>query len=314
MRGIYLVANNHSEAHCANLVYSIRQSGCRLPIRLIPFGGKSVRSQQILSEVEVVELGSFSAEAHGFIGELKSVLTQCPTGFLHRFLAWFGDWDEFLYSDNDVVALMNWERLFDFLPGFDVVHADTEYTTKGRFNYQAPTEVEAIFGDGALLSAFTAGHFLSRRDERLVADMRHAIEWFRAHPRVPVKHDQALLHVASLLGRWKMLNLCREPHHWLSSWAGDYQNPLALLQALQGSPACAGSHLHFSGGTPSGAEPIHDFLTANLTSDRRKRYLFCKCISSLSGWRLTSDWCARIRRGIIRRWRAWRAHDNSDSP
>jgi hypothetical protein len=32
-------------------------------------------------------------------------------GFFTAFLAWFTDWDEIIYSDNDIVALMNWERL-----------------------------------------------------------------------------------------------------------------------------------------------------------------------------------------------------------
>jgi hypothetical protein len=33
-RRIYLVANRTSSEHCRNLIYSIRQCGCRLPIRI----------------------------------------------------------------------------------------------------------------------------------------------------------------------------------------------------------------------------------------------------------------------------------------
>ena len=53
-KGIYLVANKKSEALCANLIYSIRESGCKLPIRIIHFGGEKIKSSFILNEVELV--------------------------------------------------------------------------------------------------------------------------------------------------------------------------------------------------------------------------------------------------------------------
>src|SRR5690554_1327402 len=104
-RGIYLVANYKSQDMCENLVFSIRNSNCQLPIRLIHFGGKEINSSYLLSQVEVVYFQSFPTEAKEFIFNLKSVLNDCPMGFLYRFLALFSDWDEFIYSDNDVVAL-----------------------------------------------------------------------------------------------------------------------------------------------------------------------------------------------------------------
>ena len=134
-RGIYLVANLKSQALCENLIYSIRQSGCGLPIKLIHFGGDKVNSAYILSQVELIEISSFPEEGIKFIDNLQTVLTDCPRGYLHRFLAWFGEWDEFIYSDNDIVALMNWEELFTYMPGYDLVHSDEEYLTKGRFNH-----------------------------------------------------------------------------------------------------------------------------------------------------------------------------------
>ena len=134
-RGIYLVANRKSEEMCENLIHSIRASGCTLPIRLIHFGGKDIRAPYILSQAEFLYYDDFPAEAKQIIADLRSVLTECPLGFLYRYLAWFGDWDEFIYSDNDIVALTNWENLFDYLDDNDLVHADEEYTTKGCFNF-----------------------------------------------------------------------------------------------------------------------------------------------------------------------------------
>jgi hypothetical protein len=268
-------------------------SGCRLPIRLIPFGGDPVASERILREVELVAPTSFPEEAGSLLEELTPLLTSCPGGYLRRFLAWFGDWDEFIYSDNDVVATMNWEELFEHLPGFDLVHADEEYRTGGAYNYRQPAELERAFGKGALLSAFTAGHMLVKRDLRMVDDMRRAARWFRENPDIPLKHDQALLHVASLLGSWKALNLCRPPHNWGSSWAGDYGNTLAVVHRIAAGRRV--SHIHYSGGHVRLSAPIEDFATAYLSSSQRTRALAGAALRELAGLPRIRHVCGRIR-------------------
>lgn len=267
-RGIYLVANLNSQVICENLIYTIRDSGCILPIRLISFGGPPVNSPYILSEADPYSLSNFPNEAIEFINQLRTVLTDCPFGFLYRFLAWFGDWDEFIYSDNDVVALMNWENLFYFLEEYNIVHADEEYTTQGRFNYYKPEAIEQNFGTGSLLSAFTAGHFVCQKNKTFVNDMLNAVKWYKQNPDVAKKHDQALMHVASLMGGWKILNLCRAPHNWLSTWAGDYKNTLSVIHGIQ-SQNVRISHIHYSGGAPSGIKPIDELLYSSLSVKSR---------------------------------------------
>lgn len=297
-RGIVLVANHKSQSMCENLIYSIRKSGCTLPIRLIHFGGKPINSNYILAEAEFLTIDNFSSDAQNFIKNLRSVLTYCPLGFLYRFLAFFSDWDEIIYSDNDIVALTNWEVMFDYLADYDIVHADEEYTTQGKFNYEKPEEIKEVFGNHALESALTAGHFAARVQPIFIDDLNKAVEWFRANSDIPKKHDQALLHIASLIGKWRMLNLCKEPYNWLSSWSGDYKNSLDLIQAIQGnyiqqtvsytdwlkSTTASSkwklrdndivkyypiSHIHYSGGSLRGNVPIEDLLYSNISDKKR---------------------------------------------
>lgn len=286
-RGIYLVANLKSELFCENLISSIRRSGCTLPIRLIHFGGEPVRSGYILGEVEPVDLKKLPEQAYDLIAQLQQVLTDCPRGFLLRFLSWFGDWDEFIYSDNDIVALCNWEILFNYLSDHDLVHADREYMTQGKFNYIEPDVVTSTFGPESLNSAFTAGHFAVRRDPRFIDDLYKAIEWFRANPSVAKKHDQSLLHIASLIGKWDLINLCKPPYNWLSSWAGDYSNGLSLIHALQIGNMLEKrsniSHIHYSGRTPSGTQPIDEFLFSYSGQKFRLRSLIMNGSMELSG-------------------------------
>jgi hypothetical protein len=283
-RGIYLVANLNSEDLCENLIFSIRKTGCQLPIRVIHFGGKPIQSNYILSNAEHILPESFPQQAIAFIDDLQSVLTECPRGFLNRFLALFGDWDEFIYSDNDIVALCNWEIFFDYLKDSDLVHADEEYITDGKFNYNKVNEVKQIFGEDAMLSAFTAGHFAAKRSDSFIDSIMDAIAWFKQNPSLPKKHDQALLHIASLLGGFKMKNLCREPHHWMSSWAGDYQGSFDLISKIQQkgfSPSI--SHLHYSGGQPTGTRPIEDLLYAKADKSTRLQQIVKAGLKELSG-------------------------------
>lgn len=281
-RGIYLVANHNSQRMCENLVFSIRNTGCSLPIRIVHFGGKRLNSSYVLKEAELVFFESASSQAKEFINNLRSVLTDCPLGYLYRYLAWFSDWDEFIYSDNDIVALCNWEILFDYLNDNDLVHADEEYTTNGRFNYEKPENVKAIFGNNALETAITAGHICVRKHPRMINDFNEAIDWFKHHPDIPQKHDQSLLHIASLLGNWKVLNLCKS-QQWLSSWAGDYRNSLHLIQQIQKQHSSI-SHIHYSGGTPNGDLAIQDLLFSNQNDKGRMKRLAGIAVHHFSGY------------------------------
>lgn len=294
-RGVYLVANRNSEEICENLVYSIRESGCNLPIRLIHFGGEAIRSSYLVNQAELLYYEGFSDEAKAFIANLRSVLTDCPLGFLYRYLAWFSDWDEFIYADNDIVALCNWEVLFGYLDNYELVHADEEYTTGGIYNYDKPASIKAIFGEVALESAITAGHLVVKRSPKMIVDISNAVEWFKNNPDIPKKHDQSLLHIAALLGNWNSLNLCKPPHNWLSSWAGDYKNSLHLIQSIQLNETKI-SHIHYSGGTPKGNLPIQDLLFSRDKEQGRLIKLAFVCLRFLSKYENLSSQYRRAKK------------------
>lgn len=329
-KGIVLVANLKSQWYCENLIFSIRKSGCTLPIRLIHFGGEPVNSEKILKEVEFLTVDNFPEEAKAFIANLRSIITDCPMGFLYRFLAWFSDWDEFIYSDNDIVALMNWDHLFEFANDYDLVHADEEYTTQGIFNYLLPDKIEEIFGKGSLSTAMTAGHLLVKKNPQMIADMNTAVEWFKQNPDIPKKHDQSLLHVAALLGNWKLLNLCKPPYNWLSSWSGDYKNSLDLIQAIQSreqrktdsfkkwfsylsevskkeyeeaaskNKTVSISHLHYSGRGRLGADAIDDLMYSSQSNENRMMQFLKVQVADLFYVTYTKRQIKRVKRYLKR--------------
>lgn len=294
-RGIFLVANRNSSEHCHNLIFSIRECGCGLPIRVLPYGGEPLVLEGGLADVRVLTESDFPAEGQAFVGELRRRMPMCSPGLLARFLAWFGEFDEFLYSDNDIVAMMNWEDLFAFLADDELVNADWEYRTGGIFNLQQPARFEELMGGGALEQAVTAGHFLCRREAHQISDLLAALAWMEAHPEVPKWHDQALLLVAVVLGKWKALNLCKPPHGWASSWAGDYRNLFDVVRTIQAKRQPL-SHLHYSGGAPTGAGPVEELLFANLPTQERNRKL-------LGALAMESTGVGRVKRKVRREWK-----------
>jgi hypothetical protein len=287
-RGIYLVANRVSSEHCHNLLYTIRQCGCRLPVRILPYGGEPLVLRERFEDVALVAVEDFPSEGREFVAELGRRMPQCSAGLLRRFLCWFGEFDDFLYSDNDIVALMNWEEMFGFLgdsgPGnYELVHADREFTTYGAFNARQPERFEELLGPGALDRAITAGHFLCRRARHQVEDLLRGVSWMEAHPEVVKWHDQALLHVTLALAKWRVLNLCKPPHSWGCSWAGSYKNSFDVLRAVQGASHQPISHLHYSGGNPNGTAPVHELLYSNLPATERNRQLLRAMVREGSG-------------------------------
>jgi len=275
--------NSKSSSQAGNL------SGCESPVVLDPrWDG-----------VKLLALRDFPAEGLAFLTELKGRIRKCNPGHLRRFLCWFGEFDEFLYSDNDIVALMNWEELFPYLEDYEVVHADTEFTTGGKFNMERPDRFEELMGAGALQVAMTAGHFLCRRSARHPADLLAGLTWMEAHPEVPMWHDQTLLHVTMVLGQWRVLNLCKQPHGWASSWAGDYKNVLDLIGTIQVKRQSI-SHLHYSGGIASGTEPIDELLLSSLPVKKRNRKLLRALLWRASGLRAVQSQIRRVKHKIKR--------------
>jgi hypothetical protein len=296
-RGIYLVANRQSEAPCNNLIASIRRCGCQLPIRVIPYGGSPAVLDARWDGVQHLSMGDFSREALAFFRELETRIPECNPGHLRRFLCWFGEFDEFLYTDNDIVALMNWEELFTYLENYDLLHADYEFKIAGKFNLREPRQFEELMGKGSLEAAFTAGHFLCRRSPRHPADLLAGLAWMEAHRELHIWHDQTLLHVTLVLAKWRALNLCRPPHNWASSWAGDYKDVLELVRTIQVEHRPI-SHIHYSGGAGSVARPINELQWSSLPLEERNRRQLWALLRQTLGFEEMDRQVGRVRRKV----------------
>ena len=154
-------------------------------------------------------------------------------------------------------------------------------------------------GPGTLESAVTAGHFLCRRSPRHTADLLAGLGWMEAHPDIPIWHDQTLLHVTLALAKWRVLNLCKPPHNWASSWAGDYKNVLELIRTIQVERRPI-SHMHYSGGIGTVAHPINELLLSSLPGKERSRRLLRTLSREALGIQAIDRQLVRVRRKIGR--------------
>jgi hypothetical protein len=280
-RGIYLVANQISSDLCHNLIYTIRQCGCRLPIRVIPFGGEPIRVDPSLEDVKLLRLDDFPAEGLAFVSELKRRI-PCRPGWLHRYLAWFGEFAEFIYSDNDVIALTNWENLFPYLAACELVHADHQFRDGARFNWVQPDRIEALLGPDALDRAINSGHFVCRPSPYQLTDLMTALHWMEAHRELHKWQDQVLLNAAVALGKWQVLNLCKPPHNWSNSSANHYQNLFDVFRSVQVDRKPI-SHIHYAGYNPVGTRPVDELIFTNLPITERNRKLLWALAREKSG-------------------------------
>lgn len=271
-----------------------------LPIRVINFGGKKYKRNDTAKDVELCHLSEFGIEACNFVENLSRSLPDCNSGYLKRYFAWFGEFDEFLYSDNDIVAVSDWSKLFEYLTDHTLVHADKEFATNGQFNFKDAPAVEKILGKDVHVQALTAGHFLCRKETKHIDDISAALDWMIEHANLVKLHDQTLLQVACIMGGWKKINLCRPPYNWGSSWHGDYKNTLDILQAIQRGVSI--SHIHYSGYTPFGVQPVEELLMSNMGNAPRVRKQFANTAREILGVNVMLQVLSRVSRKVKRIW------------
>ena len=118
-----------------------------------------------------------------------------------------------------------------------------------------------------------------------------------SHRDLLIWQDQVLLHVTLLVAEWRVLNLCKPPHNWASSWAGDYKDVLELVRTIQVERRPI-SHLHYSGRIGTGLRPIDELLWSSLTAKERNRKLLWALLRQASGGEALARQMSRAERKI----------------
>lgn len=110
INGIYLLANDRAIEWLIAALASIRAKGCTLPICIIPFDENIQKLRGLAAKYDLTFLEDDS------FARLEQLGSEFTTPLIYirmwrKFAMFWGPFENFIYSDVDIVALMNWDEI-----------------------------------------------------------------------------------------------------------------------------------------------------------------------------------------------------------
>ena len=226
-RGIYITANDKVTDHAIALINSIRVHDLDTPIVLIPYDDNYHKVAEILKERHGVRV----YEDLEFIDRLSNRLHEIfggdffarPNQFRKQ-ACWFGEFDEFLYIDTDIVVF---EKLIDNLDYFsecDFLSCDYQHLG-GINNVFTPKVIkDEIFTQNELRDIFNGGFWASKKGLISEQDLYDTFSECAAHPDYfdfsQKTSDQPIINYMILKRIARRFNIVRRPKGAPGNWAG----------------------------------------------------------------------------------------------
>ncbi len=261
-RGIYITANDKVADHAIALLNSIRAYDTETPVVLIPYDEnyhevasilKSRFNVTVYKDLEFID--KLSKRLHSTFGEN---FFARPNQFRKQ-ACWFGEFDEFLYIDTDIVVF---EKIIDNLDHFDKYDfLSCDYQHRGGIkNVFSQTVVnENVFNLGELQDIFNGGWWASKKGLISEQDIYETFTECAAHPEyfdfTQKTSDQPIINYMILKRIQKRFNLVNLDDQVPGSWAGSthfiregnvlfdpsYDRPLQYLHwaGVRIEPGCA---------------------------------------------------------------------------
>lgn len=265
---IFSMANRHMRLEFLAMERSLRATGCRLPLTVIPFGEPDFDLPPGASWMD--------------ISPYKTLLAPWKTGsaafrklsiFLQRGAVFF---------DADIIHLQNPEEwLAGFSPDQFVV-ADTE-VFKNKWTFTPRTaEVFRWTSSNWQLSNFNSGFFAFENrqltEDAIAAAFAASESDFLINSPTPGEQS-ALNYLVFRLG-WKVVNVCLPPYSLESTMSVDYGDNYRELLGLPNSAP----FIHFAGGGRVLDEPIAELMLSHLSAEEaaemKNRFLERKRLDS----------------------------------
>ncbi len=226
-RGIYITANDQVIDHAIALLNSIRLYDPNVPVVIIPYDNNYQEVAKILSD-------RFSVTVYpdlDFIERLSQKLYDIfGAGFFARpnqfrkQACWFGEFDEFLYIDTDIVVFEKIADNLDALQEYDFLCCDYQHSG-GIQNVFSQQVIEAgIFTEADLKDIFNGGFWASKKNLITEQDLYNTFAECAAHPEYfdfsQKTSDQPIINYMMLKKIPKRFNLVRKDGKAPGSWAG----------------------------------------------------------------------------------------------
>lgn len=226
-RGIYITGNDRVIEQAIAFLNSIRLYDQETPITLIPYDNNYQQIAQILKDKYEVNL----YQDLEFIERLSQKLYDIfgdkffarPNQFRKQ-ACWFGEFDEFLYIDTDIVVFEKIIDNLDYFKDYDFLCCDYQHKA-GIRNVFNPIVIENnIFTETELLDIFNGGFWASKKGLLSEQDIYETFAECAAHPEYfdfSLKtSDQPIINYMILKRVQRRFNLVRKYEKAPGNWGG----------------------------------------------------------------------------------------------
>ncbi|HAC66163.1 MAG TPA: methionine synthase [Cyanothece sp. UBA12306] len=226
-RGIYITANDKVIEQAIALLKSIRFYDQDTPIVLIPYDD----NYEVIAEYLNKDYGVTLYPDLEFIERLSQKLQSIfgddffarPNQFRKQ-ACWFGEFDEFLYIDTDIVVFKKIIEDLDYFTDYDFICYDYQHKA-GIRNVFSPKIIEDnVFTEQELKDMFNGGFWASKKSlisENKIYDIFREcaanIDYFDFSYKTS---DQPIINYMILKTIKRRLNLAHQKDKYPGNWAG----------------------------------------------------------------------------------------------
>ena len=226
-QGVYIVANDKVIEQAIALLNSIRKYDTDVPVVMIPFDDSYQQVAKVLADKHRVTL----YPDLNFIRQLSQQLFDIfgenffdKPNKLRKQACWFGEFDEFIYIDTDIVVFEPLSKNFEYFKDYDFICCD--YQHKSRLeNIFTPKILEArVITETDIKDVFNSGFWGSKKSMLSQAELTKIFtecarnpEYFDFSQKVS---DQPIFNYMVLTRIDRRLNLIRREGGAPGNWGG----------------------------------------------------------------------------------------------
>ncbi len=232
MRGIYITANDRFLNLSIALLNSIRHYDPDIPVTLIPYDDKAQEVAEYLGEHYHVKLYSDLEQIQRISDQALKIFGDSffarPNQFRKQ-VCWFGDYDEFLYIDTDIVVFDKIIAQLDALDQHDFLCLDYQHCGGIKNVFTPDIFEDGVLSDEDIKGIFNGGWWAGKKGLFDEQDLYDIFAECAAHPNyfdfTQKTSDQPIINymILTRLKPERRFNLVNQPGGAPGSWAGSSQ-------------------------------------------------------------------------------------------
>jgi hypothetical protein len=226
-RGIYITANDKVTEQAIALLNSIRCYDKETPITLIPYDDNYRDIARLLAEkynvsvypdlefIERISLNLYNIFGKDFFARPNQFRKQA---------CWYGEYDEFLYIDTDIVVFDKIIDNLNYFKDYDFLCFDYQYKAGIKNVFTEKVIEEGVFTTEELQDLFNGGFWASKKNLLTEAEIYETFKECAAHPEYfdfsQKTSDQPIINYMMLKRIPRRFNLVKKTANEPGNWAG----------------------------------------------------------------------------------------------